>query len=61
MINDLPRIEISRGNSQIGYYLFDATNIDKLIDRKFINKPWGEGKYIIKNKESKNHKLTNQI
>jgi len=51
MINDLPRIELTRGNPQIGYYLFDAINIDKFIDRKFINKPWGEGKYIVKNKD----------
>ena len=51
MINDLPRIELSRGNPQIGYYLFDTINIDKFIDRKFINKPWGEGKYIVKNKD----------
>lgn len=50
IINDLPRIELTRGNPQIGYYLFDAINIDKFIDRKFIHKPWGEGKYIIKNK-----------
>ncbi|REC75827.1 hypothetical protein DRF60_15055 [Chryseobacterium elymi] len=61
MINDLPRIELSRGNPQIGYYLFDAINIDKFIDRKFINKPWGEGKYIIKNKELENHQLIYQV
>lgn len=48
-INDLHRIEQSRGTPLIGYYLTDSLNIDKLINGKFINKPWGEGKLIFKN------------
>lgn len=49
LVSDLPRIESSRGNPRIGYYLSDALNIDKLIDGSFVNKPWGDGKYIFKN------------
>lgn len=49
LVNDLPRIEESRGNPRIGYYLTDAYDMDKLIDGKFINKPWGDGEYIFKN------------
>lgn len=49
IINDLPRIEESRGNPRIGYYLTDPFELDKLIDNKFVNKPWGDGKYIFKN------------
>jgi uncharacterized protein DUF6602 len=46
LVNDLPDIEASRGNPRIGYYLTDPFNIDKFIDGKFVNKPWGEGKYV---------------
>jgi hypothetical protein len=48
-INDLPRIELTRGNPQIGYYLFDPSNIDKLIEKKFVNRPWGNGKLVFSN------------
>lgn len=51
LVNDLPRIESSRGNPRIGYYLTDPFNFDKLIEDKFINKPWGERKYIFKNNQ----------
>jgi hypothetical protein len=49
LVNDLPRIEESRGTPRIGYYLTDPFNVDKLIEDKFINKPWGEGKYVFRN------------
>ncbi|MFZ0599340.1 MAG: hypothetical protein WAM46_20300, partial [Flavobacterium sp.] len=49
IVNDLPRIESSRGNPRIGYYLTDPFNLDKLIEDRFVNKPWGEGKYIFRN------------
>lgn len=49
MINDLPRIENTRGNPQIGYYLFDALDIEKFIERRFVNQPWGAGKYRFEN------------
>ena len=49
LVNDLPRIEFSRGNPRIGYYLFDPLDLDKLINGKFINKPWGDGEFIFKN------------
>lgn len=49
LINDLPRIEESRGNPRIGYYLTDPFNLDKLIGNEFVNKPWGEGIYIFGN------------
>lgn len=49
LINGLPSIELSRGNPRIGYYLTDPFNVDFLIGMEFVNKPWGEGKYVFKN------------
>lgn len=49
LVNDLPRIEFSRGNPQIGYYLTDPFEFDKLIEGKFVNKPWGDGEYVFRN------------
>lgn len=49
LVGDLPRIEASRGAPRIGYYLTDALNIDKLINNKFVHKPWGNGKFVFRN------------
>lgn len=49
LVSDLPRIELSRGYPKIGYYLSDPFDLDKLINGEFVNKPWGDGKYIFKN------------
>ncbi|MFC0316941.1 DUF6602 domain-containing protein [Olivibacter oleidegradans] len=50
LVNDLPRIEGTRGAPHIGYYLTDPLNVDKLINKIFVNKPWEDGEFVFSNR-----------
>lgn len=42
MIQDLPRVEASRGLPRIGYYLSDPTKMGRFKNGKLIKKPWND-------------------
>jgi len=44
LLQDLYHIEKSRGNPRIGYYLFDAFQMDKIINGKKIENTWRNNK-----------------
>lgn len=49
LTNGLPSMEQSRGNPRIGYYLTNPIHYDKLINGRFVNKPWGDQELIFLN------------